>query len=220
MGAYGISLLISYPLQLFPANQIIETQLLELEEGDGWIVDKIRLKARMAIACFILLLAIYVPSITLYLGLLGCVLSAMLLVIETPSIVHAPSDYPPSLLPTRHFVAGLRIDVSWTLGLRLRSHDLRDYPQPYRDKLTDGALEWILTILHDSQWAIIKYMQIREEAAPFEAAWEKSTPVQAFFNFLKTLIGIGIIALPYATNTIGWFYSILLGFPILFIGVR
>jgi len=29
-----------------------------------------------------------------------------------------------------------------------------------------------------------------------------------------------MIALPFATNTIGWLYSIILGIPILFIGVK
>ncbi|CAD8060485.1 unnamed protein product [Paramecium primaurelia] len=42
----------------------------------------------------------------------------------------------------------------------------------------------------------------------------KSTPIQAYFNFVKSNLGIGAIVLPFVTYSVGWFWSIFLFLPV------
>ncbi|CAD8109361.1 unnamed protein product [Paramecium sonneborni] len=43
---------------------------------------------------------------------------------------------------------------------------------------------------------------------------------QAFFNFIKSIIGIGAISFPFAANKVGWLGSILITIPVLFCTIK
>jgi len=56
----------------------------------------------------------------------------------------------------------------------------------------------------------------RNSAESFKSTRAKSTEAQAFFNFFKTVWGIGIIAIPYLSYQVGYIWTIPLIFAVIF----